>query len=114
MDRDFGFTERTLLFRLFPDFLFFVQMLQFIDLAYQQEDDEADYKEVYELCQERAVVDGCGVFAAAENDQHIIEIDSAGKDTEQRHEYVIHQRADDAGKSASDDHTDSQIDHISF
>ena len=38
MDRDFGFTERTLLFRLFPDFLFFVQMLQFIDLAYQQEE----------------------------------------------------------------------------
>ena len=76
MDRDFGFTERTLFFGLFPDFLFFVQMLQFIDLAYQQEDDEADYKEVHELCQERAVVDGCGVLAAAENDQHIIEIDS--------------------------------------
>ncbi len=38
MDRDFGFTERTLFFGLFPDFLFFVQMLQFIDLAYQQEE----------------------------------------------------------------------------
>lgn len=114
VDGNFGFAERTLFFRFFLYFFFGMHILKLIDLADQQEYDEADDNKIDHLSQKRTVIDGGGMFTASEDDHKIVKIDPAGKQTEQRHKNVIYQRADDSRESASYYHTDSQIDHISL
>ena len=78
----FALTEGTLFFCFFFHFLFFVPMLELIDLTDQQENDKADNEEVDNLCQESTIVDGGGIFTASEDDHQIIKINLTGKDTE--------------------------------
>ena len=70
----FALTEGTLFFCFFFHFLFFVPMLELIDLTDQQENDKADNEEVDNLCQESTIVDGGGIFTASEDDYQIIKL----------------------------------------
>lgn len=107
MDGNLRLAERTLFFCCFFHFFFGMHLLQFVDLADQQEDHKADDEEIDYLGQKRAVIDGGSIVAAAKDDDQIVKVDSAGKETEQRHKDIVYQGTDDSGEGAADDHTDS-------
>src|SRR4029453_1258713 len=57
---------------------------------------------------------GRAVFGGSQNDELVREIESAGEETNRRHDYVFHQRTNDRNEGRPDDYADGEIDSVTF
>src|SRR4030095_13814472 len=57
---------------------------------------------------------GGAVSGGSQDNELVREIESAGEETNGRHEHVFNQRIDDRTEGRSDNHADGEIDSVSF
>src|SRR4030095_2016873 len=57
---------------------------------------------------------GGAVSGGSQDDELVREIQSAGKETNRRHEHIFDQRIDDRTEGRSDNHADGEIDSVTF
>ncbi len=80
----------------------------------EQEQDKRHQQEVDDGGNEVAVCQNSGIFAFAEFDDPVCEVDPAGQCAEERHQNVIDEGIDDALEGTAYDNADCQVHYIAF
>ena len=108
---------------------FFGGLPEFVDCADEQKnctgyDEKVDHErnEVPVVPSDRSgfqcisgrVERGRAVSGGSQDDELVREIESAGEETNRRHENIFDQRIDDRTEGRSDDHADGEIDSVTF